>query len=152
MPTPAEGRPWEIEVSRALELRGWKTCHYGLGALPVWAADWLVHTASPLRWAPDMLAHRGAVTYGVDAKGGTQHRATGNYDVETSAIFASLGFEAGGFAIVFAFRDGRCIRPEAALDVGRPGIYRGSGSGDPFLLIPVDACQRFDDVFGEVVR
>jgi Holliday junction resolvase len=37
------------------------------------------------------------------------------------------------------------------IDLGRPGSFRGNGSGTPFMLIKATDCVPFDEIFGSYV-
>jgi hypothetical protein len=88
----------------------------------------------------------------VDAKAGERWKDTGNHDVETAAVRSLSAWTVySGNLSYFVFSDFRCATPSMAIDLGRPGSFRGNGSGTPFMLIKATDCVPFDEIFGSYV-
>lgn len=155
----ADAMRHEDAVIEALKSRDFLADRFGQGQLPEHQRDHLRlyrdqgKYPTPVRWMPDIIAskkfaNRSIVIF-VDAKAGNRYEQTGRHDLEIAAIESAMGWAMySRCPAYFVFQDFRVATPEDVLEHGQQGQFRGSGSGTPFLLIPVDVCRPFDDVFG----
>lgn len=131
---------------------GWTADHWGQGLLSDPMRKALRGTDSPIRWAPDILAVRGQTTTFVDAKGEIR-QDTPNFSIEKRAFTSHFSWWVGnGIHFVYVWDD---FTVSHIRDVGRlinegrirTGVFQGSGSGTPFLLIPKASTRPFEAVF-----
>jgi hypothetical protein len=148
---------FELQVIRSLVARDWAAERFGQGQLTPAMRDHLkrVEPKTLVRHIPDIIAARRfasrTLVAFVDAKAGDKWRETGNHDIETDAVTAAekwVEFTGNQCPYYFVFGDGGVLTPSVARELGRAGTFRGAGSGTPFLLVPVNACQQFDAIFG----
>jgi hypothetical protein len=145
----------EDRVRASLLLRGWAAEPFGQGQLTPEMRDYLRRVPTSVRWMPDIIAAkqfaaRTQVVF-VDAKAGDRYKDTGNHDIELAALDAAekwIQLAGDACPYYFVFDDGGVLTPSVARELGDPGVWRGNGSGTPFLLVPSIACQSFDGVFG----
>lgn len=145
----------ESAVLDALRRRGWTAELFGQGQLSEGVRNLLRRTRSPVRWMPDIVACRQfpskTLVVFVDAKSGERWRDTGNHDIEVAAVNAALAFhEFSECPVYYVFADYGVLSPAQIIELGTPGSWRGSGSGTPFLLVPVASCYPFDAAFGAI--
>lgn len=151
----APAQEFEQRVVGALLERGWAAEPFGQGQLTPAMRDHIRRVDTAVRWMPDIIAAKRfaaqtLITF-TDAKAGEKWRETGNHSIEAAALAsAEKWIEMSGdrCPYYFVFADGGVATPSVIRELGRPGAFRGVGSGTPFLLLPVSACQKFDAIFG----
>lgn len=131
---------------------GWVCDNWGQGMLTDDLRAALRPTKSPLRWAPDLLAVRGQTVTFIDAKSEIR-QDTPNFSIERRAFASHFSWWVGNSVhFIYVWDDFRCSHIKdinALLNAGHvhTGIYQGSGSGTPFLLVPKASTRSFDSVF-----
>jgi hypothetical protein len=144
---------FEERVVAALVDRNWRAERFGQGQLSKEMRDIIRRVKTPTRYMPDIIAAKQFTAQTrlvfIDAKAGEKWRETGKHDIEAAALDgAELWQEYSKCDVYFVFTNGETITPAVFRELSQPGVYRGSGSGTPFLLVPRAACSRFDAVFG----
>ena len=152
-----QGHIFERVVEQALAKRGWIVEPFGQAMISDRMRIYLQRTQSPVRWLPDLIAaksyaHQTNISF-VDAKAGLRYQETGRHDIERASAEAAEGFaQFTQCPVWFAFHDGSVTTPDRVLEVGRPGTFRGNGSGTKFILISQQICENFDYIFGTPER
>jgi hypothetical protein len=144
---------FEVKVVAALIERDWRAERFGQGQLSEEMRDVIRQVQTSVRYMPDVIAAKKFKAVNrlmfVDAKAGEKYRETGNHDVETAALEGAEKWQQfSDCPVYFVFTNGDTITPQVFRELGKPGPYRGVGSGTPFLLIPRSACTPFDATFG----
>lgn len=147
------GLIFEQQAIAQLMVRGWLAESFGQGQLSPEMRDILREIDTPVRGMPDIIAaKRGRdqpVVRFIDAKAGEKWRETGNHDVETYALEnAEEWVRMSKCQVYFLFTDRQVITPAVFREMARPGVFRGAGSGTPFMIVSREVCQPFDVVFG----
>lgn len=154
----AMGRELEARVVEALRVRGWSAEPFGQSLLSSQIRNGMRQVVPPVsvRWMPDIIAtkprdyERRMLLVFIDAKAGITYQRTGNYDIEIAALETAERWTmfALGSWFFFVFDDLRVLSPSVVRTHGRPGPYRGQGSGTAFLLVRATHALPFDDIFG----
>ncbi|GHB85076.1 hypothetical protein GCM10010347_65050 [Streptomyces cirratus] len=132
-----------------LTARGWSVNAWGQGVLtqPIQAA--LRKTDSSLRWTPDLLAARDDHLAMIDCKSSMTSRSTRRHAIERAAVRSHFHLVAWTeLPIYYVFDNLDVLTPYDALTAGQAGPHSISGSGAPYLLVPVTLCRAFDSTFG----
>lgn len=149
----SRAQEFERKVKAELDVRGWLAEPFGQGQLSEQMRDVIKRIRTPVRYMPDLIAAKRftattRVVF-VDAKDGDRWRDTGNHDVETAALAAAHKWEdLSECPFYFVFSDAGVATPALITEIGKPGQYRGVGSGTPFLVFSAVACATFNSVFG----
>lgn len=151
----ATARTHEQRVLSSLLLRGWAAEPFGQGQLTPAMREHLKKLDTSVRWMPDVIAakqfaSRTQVVF-IDAKAGATYKRTGKHDLEVAALEAAekwIELSGDCCPYYFIFDDGGVLTPSAVRELAEPGVFRGRGSGTPFLLFPANACHPFDGIFG----
>jgi hypothetical protein len=144
---------FEEKVVAALIDRDWRAERFGQGQLSVEMRDVIRRVSTSVRYMPDIIAAkrfaaRTRLVF-IDAKAGETYRRTNRHDIETAALDGAEKWgEFSQCPVYFVFTNGDTITPQVFRELAEPGVFRGVGSGTPFLLVPRAACSRFDEVFG----
>lgn len=152
-------RAHEELVMNELSRRGWVAEPFGQGQLSERMRGALREVDTPVRWMADIIAAKPyparMVIRFIDAKAGDRWRETGNHDIEQAALDSAenwVEFSGKQCEFFYVFGDLGVISPMDARELVKPGQFRGSGSGTPFVLLPAAACVPFDAVFGQPAR
>jgi len=86
----------------------------------------------------------------IDAK--TGRLDTPNHAIEIAAIDSAIDFKkfSGADAYFFVWENGETAELEVVSKHTMPGMYQGSGSGTPFVLLERINCKTFDSSFGSL--
>jgi hypothetical protein len=144
----------ENDVARQFEQWQWTVQRFGRGILKPIFGDALEKMRPPtlLRWLPDFLIVKLAIVAAIEVKGGEKHQKTGNWSIEAQSVSALRAFcEAYTVHGFFVFADGTCCSWQTIINFGRPRVFKGNGSGTPFLTISGNLCQPIERVFGGLV-
>jgi hypothetical protein len=152
------GQTHELRVLESLIRRGWHAEWFGQAMLSETMRTYLRTVDTFVRWMPDIIAAkniagRNQIVF-VDAKGGQRYKETGNHDVETSSVKAAahwITLNRDRCPTFLVFGDGGVATPADVEEHGRPGTFRGTGSGTPFMLIPAAKTRPFESVFGQPI-
>lgn len=143
---------FEDAVIEKLRECGYLADRFGQGQLPERQRALLRFHDTQVRWMPDIACSRrfakSSLFMFLDAKAGDTYLRTGNHDIEKASLDALVEWKRFSKLPTFIITsDWKVHDPERILNLCWSGYFRGTGSGTPFVLWPVDVGQAWSSFF-----